>query len=96
MKKIIAPLLAALVAGAAFAADVAKPETPGSEGPKAAAEAKHLAKQHGTSKAATQPEAQAPGSAKAQATAEARHAKKTHGKVNDSADQRLEKGHPNH
>lgn len=96
MKQVIAVLMAGLFAAASFAADVAKPETPGSEAPKAAAEAKHLAKPHGTDKSAKQPEAQKAGDAKVQAKAEARHLKKKHGKVNDSADKRLEKDHPNH
>lgn len=96
MKKLFAPLLMALFATASFAADVAQPETPGTAGPKAAAEAKHMSKTHGTDGSAKQPEAQAQGSKKAQAAAEAKHAKKTHGKVNDSADKRLEKDHPNH
>ena len=97
MKKVIAVLMAGLFAAASFAADVAEPETPGSEAPKAAAEAKHLAKPHGTDKPAKQPEeAQKSGDSKAQAKAEAKHLKKKHGKVNDSADKRLEKDHPNH
>ena len=95
MNKLIAVLVAAFFATATFAADVAQPETPGSAGPKAAAEAKHLAKPHGL-KASNQPEAQAQGSEKAKAAAEAKHLKKKHGKINDSADQRLEKDHPNH
>lgn len=96
MKQVIAVLIAGLFAASSFAADVAKPETPGSEAPKAAAEAKHLAKPHGIDKSARQPEAQTAGDAKAQAKAEAKHLKKKHGKVNDSADKRLEKDHPNH
>lgn len=96
MKKLMAPLFVALFATAAFAADVAEAETPGSAGPKAAAEAKHLAKPHGIDKTAKQPIAQAPGNQKAQAVAEAKHLKKKHGNVNDSADKRLEMGHPNH
>jgi opacity protein-like surface antigen len=95
MKTLITMLFAALFATATFAADVAQPETPGSAGPKAAAEAKHLAKPHGL-KATKQVEAQAAGSDKAQAAAEAKHLKKKHGKINDSADKRLEKDHPNH
>lgn len=96
MRKLIASLIAALFATATFAADVAQPETPGSAGPKAAAEAKHLAKPHGTDASAKQPEAQAAGNPKSQAAAEAKHLKKKHGNVNDSADKRLEKDHPNH
>ncbi len=96
MKRLIASMLAVMFATASFAADVAKPETPGSAAPKAAAEAKHLAKPHGTDASAKQPEVQTAGSAKAQAKAEAKHLKKKHGKVNDSADKRLEKDHPNH
>lgn len=85
-----------MAASAAFAADVAQPETPGSEGPKAVAEARHLAKLHGIDSRAKQPEAQAPGDAKAQSVAEAIHLKKSHGVINDSADKRLEFAHPNH
>lgn len=95
MIKLITPLFVALFATAAFSGD-APPETPGSAAPKAAAEAKHLAKQHGIDKSAKQPVAQAPGSEKAQGVAEAKHLKKKHGNINDSADQRLEKDHPNH
>lgn len=96
MKKLIATLFVALFATASFAANDGQPETPGSAGPKAAAEAKHLAKPHGIDNSAKQPEAQTAGSKKAQARAEAKHLKKSHGKVNDAADQRLEKDHPNH
>lgn len=96
MKALITSLFAALFATVTFAADVAQPETPGSEDPKAAAEAKHLAKKHGIDKSAKQPMAQAAGSERAQAKAEAKHLKKSHGKINDSADKRLEKDHPNH
>lgn len=85
-----------LAASAAFAADVAQPETPGSEGPKAVAEARHLARLHGTDSRAKQPDAQAPGDAKAQAVAEVIHLKRMHGVINDSADKRLEFAHPNH
>lgn len=100
MKRLMASLIVAAFASLAFAgvaraADVAQPETPGSAGPKAAAETKHLAKKHGL-KNAKQPEAQTPGSERAQAAAEAKHLKKKHGKVNDSADKRLEMDHPNH
>ena len=95
MKRLIAAVIVTALAGFTFAADVAQPETPGSEKPKAAAESKHLAKQHGLKKTKQQ-EAQAAGSEKAQAAAEAKHLKKKHGQVNDSADKRLEKDHPNH
>ena len=100
MNRKIASLIGAVLGSFAFAsmacaADVGQPETPGSEKPKAAAEAKHLAKKHGL-KGTKQVEAQAQGSEKAQEAAEARHLKKKHGKVNDSADQRLDLGHPNH
>ncbi len=95
MSKLFATLFATLLATAAYAADVAQPETAGSAAPKAAAEKKHLAKKHGLP-TAKQPEAQMAGDAGAQAKAEAKHLKKTHGKVNDSADKRLEKDHPNH
>lgn len=95
MKKLITLLMTTLFASVTFAADV-QPETPGSEAPKAAAEAKRAVKPRGIDKTAKQSVAQAPGDAKAQGTAETRHLKKTHGKVNDSADKRLEKDHPNH
>lgn len=85
-----------MAASAAFAADVAQPETPGSEIAKAVAEAKHLPKVHGIDNRARQPDAQAPGDPRAQAVAEAIHLKKSHGVINDSADQRLEFAHPNH
>lgn len=96
MKKLITALLVAVFATASFAADVAQPETPGSKAAQQAGEAQHMKKTHGTSGAAKQPEAQAAGSAKAQAAAETKHLKKKHGNVNDSADKRLEKDHPNH
>lgn len=95
MRKMIATMLAALLTTSAYAADVAPPETPGSDAPKAAAEKKHLAKKHGL-QPVKQPQAQMAGDAGAQAKAEAKHLKKTHGKINDSADKRLEKDHPNH
>ena len=95
MKTLMTILIAALFTSGALAADATQAETPGSAGPKAAAEAKHLAKPHGL-KSTKQVEAQAAGSEKAQAAAEAKHLKKKHGKVNDSADKRLEKDHPNH
>lgn len=93
---ILALALASLGASAAFAADVAQPETPDSEGPKAVAEARHLAKAHGIDYRAKQPEAQAAGSPAAQPAAETIHLKRQHGVVNDSADRRLEFAHPNH
>jgi len=86
----------AMSVSATFAADVAQPETPGSEAPKAVAEAQHLRKQHGIDYRAKQPEAQAPGDKGAQARAESIHMKKSHGVINDSADKRLEMDHPNH
>ena len=89
-------IAAMTLASAAFAADVAQPETPGSAAAQAAAEAKHLPKVHGINNLAKQPEAQAAGNANAQAVAEATHLKKSHGKVNNSADKRLEIDHPNH
>ena len=95
MSKLFTVLFATLLATAAYAADVAQPETPGSAAPKAAAEKKHLAKKHGLP-AGKQVEAQMAGDSGAQAKAEAKHLKKTHGKINDSADKRLEKDHPNH
>lgn len=100
MGRLIASMAAAALAsllagGLARAADVAQPETPGGSAAKAAAEARHLPKKHGL-KGTRQQEAQVTGSEKAQGTAEARHLKKQHGGVNDSADKRLEKDHPNH
>lgn len=95
MHKLIAALLAASLVTATFAAEVAQPETPGSEGPKAAAEAKHLSKKHGL-QPVKQAEAQTAGDANAQAAAEAKHLKKKHGGVNNSADKQLELAHPNH
>lgn len=81
MKKVFA-LFAAVFALAAFAAqDVKEAQAPGSEGPKAAAEKKHLKKTHGIDKTAKQPEAQKAGSEKAQAAAEAKHLKKAHGNL---------------
>jgi hypothetical protein len=85
-----------MAASAALAAEVALPETPGSEGPKQVAEALHLPKVHGIDHRAPQPDAQTPGHPLAQAVAEAIHLKRTHGTINDSADQRLEFDHPNH
>lgn len=79
-----------MAASAAFAADVAQPETQGSVAAQAVAEANHLAKVHGIDNRARQPEAQAPGDANSQAFADAIHLKKSHGNVNDSADKRLE------
>lgn len=96
MNKLMATLLAATFASATFAADVAQPETPGSEGPKATAEARHLAKPHGLVTDLNQVEAQVSGSTRSQAAAEAIHLGMTHGTVNDSADKRLEMDHPNH
>lgn len=96
MKNLITSLLVAVFATTSFAADVAQPETPGSKSAQQAAEAQHMKKTHGTSAAAKQPEAQAAGSGKAQAAAETKHLKRKHGNVNDSADKRLEKEHPNH
>lgn len=96
MNKLIAALIAAMLASATFAADVAQPETTGSEGPKAVAEANRLARQHGLVKPAHEVEVQMPGDARAQAAAESIHLRRTHGNINDSADQRLEKDHPNH
>ncbi len=95
MNKLIATLITTLFASATFA-DVAQPETPGSEGPKAVAEANHLARQHGLAKPVHEVEAQTTGDARAQAVAETIHLGRTHGNVNDSANQRLEKDHPNH
>ncbi|GAB3758858.1 hypothetical protein GCM10028796_05160 [Ramlibacter monticola] len=88
-KSTIALLSATLSASLAIASPAQEPETPGTEGPKMAAEAIHNAKEHGISNAAKQPIAQAAGNAKAQAVAEDIHLKKQHGKINDSADQRM-------
>lgn len=96
MNRIIVTILAATFASTTFAANVAEPETPGSEGPKATAEARHLAKRHGLVTDLNQVEAQTSGSGRSQAAAEAIHVGKTHGMVNDSADKRLEMDHPNH
>lgn len=96
MNKLLVTILASVFATAALAQKDVEAQTPGSAGPKAAAEAKHQAKQHGIDNSAKQPEAQMSGSAKSQAVAESKHMKKKHGKVNDSADQRLEKAHQNH
>lgn len=88
-KTTIALLSASLFASAAFAADVAEPETPGSAASQAVAEAIHNARVHGISSLAPQPIAEAPGSEKAQAVSESIHLKKQHGNINDSADQRM-------
>jgi hypothetical protein len=87
-KSTIVLLSATLFASIGFAADVAEPETPGSAGPKAVAEAIHNARIHGTSGVAPQPIAQAPGSQEAQAVSESIHLQREHGNINDSADQR--------
>jgi hypothetical protein len=88
-KSTIVLLSATLFASVGFAADVAEPETPGSAGPKAVAEAIHNARVHGISSLVSQPLAQAPGSEKAQAVSETIHLQKQHGTINDSADQRM-------
>lgn len=95
MKRFMVPLFAALLATSAFAVEPNELETAGSAQSRAAAEAKHLAKKHGTSAAAKQPEVQMPANEAAQAKAEAKHLKKKHGNVNDSADKR-ELAHPQH
>ena len=89
LKSTIAVLSAALFASVAFASPTQEPETPGSEGPKMAAEAIHLARNHGISNLAKQPIAQAPGSEQAQAAAEAIHLQKQHGNFGETADQRM-------
>jgi len=77
--------LAALgITGAAAATPEA--QAPGSDAPKAVAEARHIAKVHGIDLAAKQPVAQAPGSASAQERAEAEHLANTHGTINDASD----------
>lgn len=86
---LIASLVATLFTGVAFAASTAEPETPGSEAPKAVAEATHMARMHGIDNRAKQPLAEAPGSERAQAAAEARHLPLAHGNINDSADRRM-------
>lgn len=93
MIRTISVVLASLFAASAFAAGPAQPEAqaPGSDKAKAAAEAKHTKKKHGTSKAAKQPEAQAQGSDSAKAAAEEKHMKKKHGNTNDAADKRTQK-----
>lgn len=78
MQKFVVALISSLLAAAVFAAGQ-EAQTPGSEGPKTAAEAKHMKKQHGMSAAAKQPEAQAPGSEGPKAKAEAKHMAKKHG-----------------
>lgn len=78
------PLLAALGITAAAAAPEA--QAPGSEAPKAVAEARHIPKVHGIDPTAKQPVAQATGIAVAQERAEAEHLAKTHGAINDAAD----------
>jgi hypothetical protein len=88
-KSTIILLSATLFATLSFAADVGKPETPGSEGPKMVAEGIHNARIHGVTRAAQQPIAQAAGSEQAQAVSESIHLKKQHGNINDSADQRM-------
>jgi Cu/Ag efflux protein CusF len=63
----------------ATSVSVPEAQMQGSDQAKAAAEAKHLAKTHGTSSGAKQAEAQAAGSDQAKAAAEAKHLAKTHG-----------------
>lgn len=89
-KSTIALLTATLFASVSFASEVAEPETPGSSGPKAVAEAIHLARTHGVSSLAPQVNAQAPGSETAQAVSEGIHLKKQHGApAGETADQRM-------
>ena len=88
-KSTIALLSTTLFASIAIASPAQEPETPGSQGPKMAAEDIHNAKVHGISGAAKQPQAQAQGSEKAQAESEAVHQKKQHGNINKSADDRM-------
>ena len=88
-KSTIALLSATLCASVSFAADVNQPETPGSLGPKMAAEAIHNTRIHGNTSAPRQDVAQAPGSDQAQAVSESIHLKRQHGNVNDSADRRM-------
>lgn len=77
-----------LFASVAFASNVAEPETPGSAGPQAVAEAIHNARMHGNLGLPVQPVAQAPGSVQPQAVSEDIHRRRLHGSINDSADQR--------
>ncbi|MDP3761654.1 MAG: hypothetical protein Q8R01_14185 [Ramlibacter sp.] len=77
-------LAALAITGAAAATPEA--QVPGSDAPKAVAEARHNAKVHGIDMAAKQPAAQAAGSPSAQAKAEAEHLAKSHGRINDAAD----------
>jgi hypothetical protein len=80
MNKFPILVLSSVLATGAFATSH-MPEAQKSANPKAqaAAEDKHNAKPHGTSKSATQDEAQKQGSPKSQAAAEATHSAKPHG-----------------
>lgn len=84
---LVSALLSAGIAAAAT--NLPEPETPGSAGPQAVAEAIHNARLHGIEATARQPAAQAPGSEQAQSVAESRHLPKLHGQVNDAADRRM-------
>ncbi len=96
MNKLLAILLSSLFATATFAASHAGAPMPeaqkqGSEKAQAAAEAKHMAKSHGTAKTATQPEAMKAGSDKAQAKAEAKKAAKAKTGKKNSTDEQMAK-----
>lgn len=77
-------LAALAITGAAVAAPEA--QVPGSDAPKAVAEARHTAKVHGIDTTAKQPDAQAVANPSAQAIAEATHLAKRHGNINNAAD----------
>ena len=96
MKNLLSLLLTAVFATSAFAAahtgaPMPEAQKQGSEKAQAAAEAKHLAKPHGTDKTAAQPEAMKTGSDKAQARAEAKKAKKAKTAKKSSTDDQMAK-----
>lgn len=88
MNKLSLLILSGMFATAAFAQTataVPEAQMQGSESGKAAAEATHNAKAHGTDARAKQPEAQKASSRKAQAAAERKHLAKSHtGKKNST------------
>lgn len=69
----------------ANSATMPEAQTSGSDKAKAAAEAKHLSKSHGSDTSAKQPEAQTAGSDKAKRRAEAKHKAKAHNSKKDPA-----------
>jgi hypothetical protein len=104
MNKVMTLLLASVFVTASFAAShmgapmtgasaakMPEAQTQGSAKPKAAAEARHEAKTHGTDPTAKQPEAMKSGSDKAQAKAEAKHLKKAHTGKKNSTDEQMKK-----